>query len=48
MRRRPLVADPVVGLADVGAGLVPVHGLDDERLGPARLLTARQEVVLEK
>ena len=48
VRCRPLVADPVVGLADVGAGLVAVHRLDDERLGPALLLAARQEVVLKR
>ena len=48
VRRRPLVADAVVGLADVGAGLVAVHGLDDERLGATRLLAARQQVVLQR
>ena len=47
MRRGPLVADAVVGLADVRAGLVAVHGLDDERVGPALLLAARQQVVLQ-
>ena len=47
MRRGPLVADAVVGLADVRAGLVAVHGLDDQRVGPALLLAARQQVVLQ-
>ena len=42
----PLVADAVVCLADVGSGLVPVHRLDDQRLGTPRLLAARKEVVL--
>ena len=47
MRGGPLVADAVVRLADVGARLVTVHRLDDQRLRPPRLLTARQEVVLQ-
>ena len=47
MRGGPLVADAVVRLADVGSRLVPVHRLDDQRLGSARLLTARQKVVLQ-
>ena len=42
----PLVADAVVRLADVGSGLVPVHRVDDQRLGTPRLLAARKEVVL--
>ena len=47
VRGGPLVADAVVRLADVGARLVTVHGLDHQRLRTPRLLTARQQVVLQ-
>ncbi len=47
-RRRPLVpADPVVRLADVDAGLVPVHGVDHQGAGGARLLAAGKDVALQ-
>ena len=42
-----LVSDPVVRLANVRARLVSVYGVNDQGLGRPRLLSVRQNVVLE-
>ena len=42
-----MTADTVVRLADVDAGLVPVHGVDHQRAGGAARFAVGKEVVLE-